>query len=392
VLHAALQAGPVHHAPCTTSNTSDLGDSAAIAALWGCGNGLNDRQLDGIVQPQAGRLAGDGSSCSSGESRASGLSPIKESTAEGESPGPPSRSSSRPWPSQAGPGTAKAHYPAAARSQTQPQQQQQQCWKAADSVCERRSQLQTLQPLQSQLGPLTLLARALLEAQTELFSSRRQQQEQQQGQSGVAITGQAPDPAVEAVVVKTRCTFGLQQASDNPSCKENAPANSHGQQPGAQLLDEEQEGTAAPCHSQQQFIVSSSTPSATCSRSCPPDATGEGPCSQRLAEAGEVAKLSSLGPGCRNNSVGVSWSTQREQQGQPQQCGAAAFYDFDPALLDIVEDVEGLLAPSAELAAPQHPWPVGGGLHGSRQATCRAHSWGEVYEENDILSLLAAIE
>ena len=87
-------------------------------------------------------------------------------------------------------------------------------------------------------------------------------------------------------------------------------------------------------------------------------------------------------------------------QEQQQQRGAVAPYAFDTSLLDIVADVEGLLAPStgvqhqklafSQLCCLNSTLPPQTG-NGGQQDWISSPRW-DAYEETDLLSLIADIE
>lgn len=274
------------------------------------------------------------------------------------------------------------------------------------------------QPLQRQLEPLTLLARVLLEAQAEILSSR------QQGSSTAA-----PAPALQSLTnlsTASSCSGTAQppaagqEQAPAAACaccpagcgggKENAAAGSQccssfvGTPPQPQL--QATGVTSAAAQPGQQFIVSSGTLGVSCdSGSAAPLVV------QMRSAAGAPATGASraLQQPRRPQAAPGEQRGRWEQQQQPSSPSVRAVeHQFDPSLLDIVRDVEGLLGPAAGAVvgggggswlercgqpAAGRVQPAGGGGSSSNSGNARlGHATGAVYEETDLFSIIAALE
>ncbi|GAB4823039.1 hypothetical protein N2152v2_010085 [Parachlorella kessleri] len=234
----------------------------------------------------------------------------------------------------------------------------------------------------SQQEPLTLLARALVEAQSELFSNWRHLQQQQRGQQELHKGATASGHGEHTVT-----NVGDREASDESSTVISCSKENFLRNEGHQFMIDSSSspGMSRGKNSAAAAIDSSLFPSRHPER--------QPPCTLQTSSACQPAQVlvpSSSALGC----------TLRQELQQQQHGGAVAPYAFGASLLDIVEDVEGLLAPSSgtrdQKLAISQLCCLGSTLQpqvsdGRQQGWSSSPRW-EAYEENDLLSLIADIE
>lgn len=271
------------------------------------------------------------------------------------------------------------------------------------------------QPLQRQLEPLTLLARVLLEAQAEILSSR------QQGSSTAA-----PAPALQSLTNLSTASGCSGTAQPPPAGQEQAPAAACACCPAGCGGGKENAAAGSQCCSSfvgtppqlqaagvtsapaqpGQFIVSSSTLGVSC------DSGSAAPLVVQMRSAAGAPATGASRALQQPRQPQAAPGEQRgrcEQQQQPSSPSVPAVeHQFDPSLLDIVRDVEGLLGSAAgavvgggggswlercgQPAAGRVQPACGGGSSSNSGNTRLGHATGAVYEETDLFSIIAALE
>ena len=352
-LHAALQAGPAGP-PADT--------------------------LLGALPPELGELGGAAEAGGRESGAAPELSPIREGGPEGPCPsrgcsscassggsgsggggGGPSLAATGPAAFEGQAGTLTGRQPPPVPLSLQPPQLPELGYHQQPALP---------QPLQQQLEPLALLARALLEAQADMLAARqgggascahqqpRKQQQHQQQQEAAA-----PSRAAEA-----------------EAGKENAPPAGGG--PAGPALA----ASPAPCPAEPQFIVSTAGNAPGAARfgsgvgsaASPPHPAHGFLAGQGQLEASPLAPSKEPAAGPVAVAAATAAAAQEQAALGPRGGGLSG---LDPSLLEVVAEVEGMLGSAA---APQRP--------GSRGGQPCSTPWGGLYEESDLLSIIAALE